>query len=129
MNNKDHDMFLKALDDLPRDIIGAKYEGAPKHPAQKKVRPKASHDIVIDLHGATKNEAVFRLRITLERARGKHRRILVITGKGNNSEDGCGVLREAVARFLDAGGSAYIREYRFASPEHGGDGAYEIITK
>jgi DNA-nicking Smr family endonuclease len=129
MDEKDREFFLKALDNLPKDVQSAKYGGLPDQPKKEPTRPKTVHDTVIDLHGVTRAEALARLRTALKRARGKNRRILVITGKGNNSEEGRGVLREAVARFLETAGAAYIREYGYASPEFGGRGAFDIKTK
>ncbi|MHB9029837.1 MAG: Smr/MutS family protein [Candidatus Latescibacterota bacterium] len=129
MDDKDRELFLKALENLPKDVQFAKYGGMPERPKKEPTRPKTVHDLVIDLHGVTRAEALARLRTVLERTRGKHRRILVITGKGNNSEEGRGVLRETVARFLETSGAAYIREYKYASPEFGGEGAFDIRTK
>lgn len=126
MDKKDRELFLKALDNLPEDLVHAKFDGAPARRPPKRSKPKAVHDIVVDLHGFTRADALARLRNVLERARGKQRRILVITGRGNNSEDGVGVLREAVARFLETEGSCYVREYGPAAPEFGGAGAFDI---
>jgi DNA-nicking Smr family endonuclease len=129
MDEKDRELFLKALKNLPRDMQLAKYGGKPGQPHKEPTCPKTVHDQVIDLHGLTRAEALTRLRNVLQRARGKNHRILVITGKGNNSEEGRGILREAVARFLETDGAPYIREYGYASPEFGGRGAFDIKTK
>ena len=129
MNEEDRELFRKALDNLPADIHSAKFGGAPPPRKPERSRPKPTHDTVLDLHGLTRTEAVARLQTTLEITKGKRRRILVITGRGNRSEDGVGVLREAVARFLETSGSRYIREYGGAAPEFGGDGAFDIVTK
>ncbi len=128
MNEEDRELFLKALDNLPANLRKAKFGGASEPRKRGRTRPKTVHDTVVDLHGVTREEAVARVQTVLARAKGKHRRILVITGRGNRSADGVGVLREAVARFLETGGACYIREYGFAAPEYGGEGAFDILT-
>ncbi len=129
MDKNDRDLFLEALEQLPKDVLHAKFDGGPECPKPKRDHPKSVHDMVIDFHGSTRIQALTRLRAVLEHAKGKKYHILVITGRGNNSEEGYSVLREAVARFLDTAGAPYIREYAYASPEFGGDGAFEILTK
>lgn len=128
MDERDRKLFLEALENLPKDLSRAKFDGAPARERPAAARPRSVHDTVLDLHGNTRETALARLRTALLRARGKGRRILVITGKGNNSEDGIGVLREAVVRFLETEGAAYIREYGVAAPGYGGDGAFDILT-
>jgi DNA-nicking Smr family endonuclease len=129
-DSNDLDLFIDALNNLPDDIITAKYDGYihPVRLRQKNI-PEAPYDKTIDLHGLTKREALVVLQSTLTHSRGKQLKILVITGKGNKSEGGRGVIREAVQNFLDKAGSLYVREYRFASHKNGGDGAIEIVTK
>ncbi len=129
MNDEDRRIFLEALENLPKDIRNAKYDGAPRsRGTARKTRSRSVYDIILDLHGNTRETALARLRNTLLRERGKYRRILIVTGRGNNSADGMGVLRDAVGRFLETEGAAFVREYGFAGPEHGGDGAYDILT-
>ena len=126
----DKELFINAINNLPDDILTAKYDGyRPRKKARRKDDPESPFDKTIDLHGLIKAEALTVLRNTLSIAKGKRRKILVITGKGNNSEGGCGVIREAVLNFLRKAGSIYIREYKFASGKNGGDGAIEILTK
>ena len=128
MNDKK--LFIEALNNLPDDILTAKYDGyLPRKKTQRKAAVESPFDKTIDLHGLTKPEALTVLRNTLSVAKGKRRKILVITGKGKNSEGGCGVIREAVLNFLSKAGSLFIREYKFASSKNGGDGAIEILTK
>jgi DNA-nicking Smr family endonuclease len=129
MNDDDRELFRKALDNLPSDIGKAKFGGALRPRKQRDSRPIAAHDAVLDLHGMTRTAAVARLNAVLERANGKRRRILVITGRGNRSEDGVGVLREAVARYLETTGAHFVREYGSAAPEFGGEGAFDIVTR
>jgi DNA-nicking Smr family endonuclease len=127
MNDSERELFLKALDDLPKDIQNAKYGTNPG--TEKQTRPRAVHDLTVDLHGFTRDRALVRLRGVLSRAKGKHLRILIITGRGNNSEGGVGILSKAVEEFLQKSGSPFVREYGRAAPEFGGDGAFDILTK
>jgi len=126
----DMDIFLEALDNLPDDVIRAKYDGhVPHKTGQRNVNYRSAYDETLDLHGLTRREALSDLRNTLTVSKGKRLRLLVITGRGNNSEGGYGVLRKAVLDYLDKAGSLYVRDYGFASAKNGGDGAIEIITK
>jgi DNA-nicking Smr family endonuclease len=127
MKDSDRELFLKALDNLPKDIQSAKYESNP--PKEKLTRPRAVHDLTIDLHGCTRDQALARLRGVLIHAKGKRFRILVITGRGNNSEGGIGILKKAVEGYLQKAGSPLVREWGIAAPEFGGEGAFEIISK
>ena len=55
------------------------------------------------------------------------RKISIITGKGLHSEDGVGVLRDAVIRVLDESGAV---SEKFSAPQSaGGSGALWIILK
>jgi len=127
----DMDMFLDAIDNLPEDVMQAKYEGnKPKRTKRcKNIHEKTPFDKTIDLHGLTKIEAISVLRNILTHAKGKRLKILVITGKGIHSQDSYGVIREAVSNFLKKVSPVYIREYKYAAQKHGGYGAFEIITK
>jgi DNA-nicking Smr family endonuclease len=127
MNDSDREMFLKAIDNLPKDIQSAKYDSSPQ--VEKTTHPRAVHDITIDLHGCTREQALSRLRSILTGSKGKHLRILLITGRGNNSEGGIGILKKTVEDFLLKSGSPFVREWGPASPEYGGGGAFEIMTK
>jgi len=132
MNDKE--LFIDAINNMPSDVMSAKYDGhnfckKPNKKGRNKATVDAPFDRTIDLHGYTKSEALAVLRNTLTSARGKRQKILVITGRGNNSEERRGVIREAAINFLEKAGSLYIRRYRFASQKNGGDGALEIFTK
>ena len=128
--SNDLDLFLDALNNMPEDILHAKYNGYVTEKGTERKKMSETHfDKTIDLHGFNKREALVVLRNTLSSSKGKRHRILVITGKGNNSDEGYGVIREAVSTYLDKAGPHYIREYKFASHKNGGDGAIEILTK
>lgn len=129
-DKSDMERFLEAIDNLPEDILSAKFDGGtPLRKPEPKRRPGSAFDETIDLHGYTKTEALIALRALLDRTKGRRLKLLVITGKGLNSEDGRGVVREAVFAYLQTAGTLYVREFGFASPKNGGDGAIEILTK
>ena len=126
----DIERFLEAIDNMPEDVMSAKYEGrapSPRKPEKKK--SSDTYDKTLDLHGKTRREAITILGTTLSRCKGKRLRLLVITGRGNNSEGGQGVLREVVLNYLQRAGSLFVREFHFAPRKKGGDGAIEILTR
>jgi len=128
--DRDRQAFLDALDSLPDDLLEAKYEGFK--PSQRKRQRKVvdtTFDRTIDLHGLTRREALLVLTDALQEAKGKSLRLLVITGRGNNSAGNRGVIRHAVKTYLVKAGALYIRDFRQASLKNGGDGAFEILTR
>lgn len=131
MDDKDErELFERALDNIPADAIRAKYGGKPPPPSKRHdKRPEKPAVIELDMHGKTRHEALVLLRRTLVREKGRGRRLLVVTGKGIHSEDGQPVIRDAIVAWLETVGTRYVREFRFAPPERGGDGAIEIVTR
>ena len=113
---------------MPDDVHSAKFDGVVREKKTHSSKPKKIFDETIDLHGMNRDEALDAIQIILRRTRGTGKKILVITGRGNNSEDGFGVLKDAVRRYLNCKGSKYIREYCQAPPKHGGDGALIVLT-
>lgn len=124
----DMDLFLEAINNMPDDVYSAKFDGVVREKKTHSSKPKKIFDETIDLHGMNKDEALDTIKTILTRSRGTGKNILVITGRGNNSEDGFGILKDAVRRYLDSKGSKYIRGYCQAPPKHGGDGALIVLT-
>lgn len=124
----DMELFLEAINNMPDDIYSAKFDGGVREKKTNSLKSRKIFDETIDLHGMSKDEALDAIKKILTRVRGTGKKILVITGRGNNSEDGFGVLRDAVRRYLNGEGSKYIREYCQAPPKHGGDGALIVLT-
>ena len=82
----------------------------------------------LDLHGDTVREAEDEVRRFLDECSANGlRKISIITGKGLHSEDGVGVLRQAVIKVLDDSG--IVSERRSAPLSAGGSGALWIILK
>lgn len=124
----DMDLFLEAINNMPDDIHSAKFDGGVREKKTHSSAPRKIFDEKIDLHGMTKEEALDTIQMRLNRARSTGKKILLITGHGINSEDGFGVIKDAVCRYLDNEGSRYIREYCHAPPKHVCVGALIVLT-
>ena len=91
--------------------------------------PNFHPEATIDLHGETADA----VELLLSRfVRGHHRRgckyLLIIHGKGLHSQDGRGVLGDAVFVALTGGGAApLVRALAPAHVQHGGSGATAIM--
>ena len=82
----------------------------------------------LDLHGDTIAQAESSVKSFLDECHQNGlRKISIITGKGLHSEDGIGVLRDAVIRILDQSGM--VSEKYSAPQSAGGSGALWIILK
>lgn len=97
---------------------------ADQRAALRRMRPQAK----LDLHGLTVAEALERAdRFLEESAERGLRKVLIIHGKGNHSEEGEGVLREAVREHLrlhPLAGETGIPERAL-----GGDGALWVAVR
>lgn len=88
-----------------------------------------SVDYQLDLHGLTRDEALAELPRFLRTARAKGQAaVLVITGKGYNS-DGGPVLQQAVAAWLRDAGRELVLEFAPAPREMGGSGAFVVFLR
>ena len=102
-------------------------EGALTRAASARFEPEAS----LDLHGRQRADAQRALGefVRAEHRRGA-RRLLVIVGKGQHSEDGVGVLGAAAVETLTAGGAApLVAALSSAHPTLGGRGALAVVLK
>ena len=122
------EIFLEAINKIPDDPYSAKFDGFETEEKQRQTKPKNTFDMTVDLHGFKKHEAIHKLKMILSKSGNSGQRILVITGRGNNSEDGIGVIRDAIRNYLECSGKKYIRSYYAAPPKYGGDGAIIIVT-
>lgn len=84
----------------------------------------------LDLHGMTQDEAHRALtRFILRMHEAGRRAVLIVTGKGTR-EDGGGVLRRAVPRWLaEPACRAVILAVSEAQPQHGGGGALYVLVR
>ncbi len=101
---------------------------------------RAGIDARLDLHGMRQDEALARLRAFLFEAHHRgHKTVLVITGKGRESDDPTtpyidtldraprGVLKRNLPRWLaEPDLRALVVSYTPASIRHGGDGAFYV---
>jgi len=93
---------------------------------QGKLKPEAS----LDLHGLTRAAAEERLRFFLQNADHQGwKTVLVITGRGLNSDDGVPVLRNEVEAFLSGEGRTQVVEWCRAPKQYGGQGALILFLK
>jgi DNA-nicking Smr family endonuclease len=91
-------------------------------------RPEAR----LDLHGQTREESLRAVERFLLRSRGDgHRTVLVIHGRGQNSEAGEPVLRPALYEWLASAAAARAGVMAFAPapPRAGGTGATVVLLR
>lgn len=83
----------------------------------------------LDLHGLTREEALYALpRFLLSAQKKGQKAVLVITGKGNHSPEEP-VLHQAVASWLRDAGRGIVLEFAPAPREMGGSGAYVVFLR
>ena len=84
----------------------------------------------IDLHGKTREEAIMTVQNFVKTSHAqRHRHILIITGKGQHSQNQEPVLKIEVTHWLKKNGHAYLKEFHDAPPRLGGSGAIWIKLK
>jgi len=126
-------LFLAALGNLDRvfhDGIDVEEQGEAQPRQLKSLgKKRVDPDDALDLHGLTRAEALQRVRFFLEKASYNGlRTVLIVTGKGKGSEGG-GVLRSAVADFLDNEGAKWVSAWGAAPRSLGGDGAVAVFLR
>lgn len=108
-----------------------KFSGPQPHPVS--TRPKRltrdfEPDLVVDLHGMVQAEALKTTRNVLAGAYNKgYDHVLLITGKGLNSEVEGGVLPKAVWQWLEVEAESFVAEFELAPPFLGGTGAILVF--
>ena len=82
----------------------------------------------LDLHGLTTVEAEKQLTSFLEASyTSQHGHVLVITGKGSHNQQGSGILRQMLPKWLARKRLAdKVVAFAPATPQHGGGGAWYI---
>ncbi len=111
-------------------LVAGKAAGLDKRTALRLKRGQLEIEATLDLHRHTQAEARAALDAFVAGAQARGLRcVLVITGKGQVSEDG-GVLRAMVPRWLDqAPNRARIVAIAHAQTRHGGAGALYVLLK
>src|SRR5579863_6434682 len=105
--------------------------GVDRRTAEKQRRGQLPIEARLDLHGLTQDEAHRALTrfISDGDARGL-RNLLIITGKGSAGDDGRGVLKAAVPRWLNEQQlRPRILSFSWAQPRHGGAGALYVLLR
>jgi DNA-nicking Smr family endonuclease len=130
-------VFMKAIESLKMDVRfrdELPEEEVPPRPAAvnrlRQLRRGAIRlDLELDLHGLTRDEAVESLEHFVKGAYNRGQKgVLVITGKGNNSE-GEPVLKSAVTSWLRVAGKNMVSEFLLAPKDMGGSGAIVVFLK
>jgi DNA-nicking Smr family endonuclease len=85
----------------------------------------------LDLHRLTREEAKPAVERFIQAARiAGHRCVLIVTGKGLNSEGGKAVLRDALGQWLTLGRTGkQVLAFCSAKPKHGGPGAVYVLLR
>jgi DNA-nicking Smr family endonuclease len=104
---------------------------SPRKPASRgvrRVKPTKGHGWVaqdrLDLHGKKVEEGLWLLNeFIVGCALRRLRQVLVVTGKGLHSEQGVGVMKQAVEQWILGSGRVYVRTYSDAPRQAGGSGA------
>ena len=108
----DLERFLRALDEIPDDVLSVKYDSNSRNVRQKRRsqrKGRTGYDLTIDLHGFTGDAALERVKGILRDAKGRRMKILVITGRGNNSEGNVPVIRDTICQYLAGAGNLLSR--------------------
>lgn len=99
--------------------------------AQKLKRGRYPVDVTVDLHGMTQAAAHKHLRAVLLGAHARRQRcVLVITGKGKNSDGAGGIIKRSVPEWLQEDPlRAVVLRAEAATPAHGGGGALYVLLR
>jgi len=124
--DEDRSLFLQALESLPANAFGKDEPEPPQQARFRKLKKgKASHEMVLDLHGMNLEEAMTELARFVGRAFShKRKSVMVITGKGLHSKGGRSVLKPHVERWILQQGRHYLKAYSEAPRAYGGRGAF-----
>ena len=88
---------------------------------------KISSDDLLDLHGATSNEALEKLQLFFDNAvKHKYKKVSIIHGKGKHSKTQA-VLYDVVRRFLEE--NKHAGRMGFEKNENGGTGTTWVMLK
>lgn len=118
--------------DIDEDkIYTARAPGVSKEMAKSLQKGEIPPNKSIDLHGMTRQEAHQEVRRTLVSVRrDNHRCLKVVTGRGQNTPDGHGVLKEALPSWLTTAPlNAHVLAIVTAPGRLGGQGAYLILIR
>ena len=112
-----------------KDLALYSKKSKPAKPVEKS--KKGITRAILDLHGKTSDEALYRIRSMLEYCdRHAIKEVLVIHGRGSHSPASDGpVLKNMVHAMLENELALVVRSYKTALPRDGGDGATVVYLK
>jgi len=112
-------------------VYTARAPGVSKEMTKRLQKGEIPPNKSIDLHGMTRQEAHQHVRRTLLAVRRDgHRCLKVVTGRGHNTPDGHGVLKEALPTWLTTAPlNAHVLALVTAPGRLGGQGAYLILLR
>lgn len=128
--DKQNDLNLNLNFVKPKEKFIGQQKSAPARSLKRKrkIRPGFQPDAEFDLHGKTKNEAIQLLKeIFRTKSNLNYKNILIITGKGLNSDQSGGILREFTWNWLKAKQNQGIESIDWAPPFLGGKGAILVF--
>ncbi len=126
MKNNFEDM-LNSYPPKPEDIKKKESKLGNTLAGQKTSIRNIPIDAVLDLHGCILEEAVKKTnKFITECRKKKHRKVLIIHGKGNHSEKD-GVLKKEIRRCLEK--NKYTGAVGHADRKNGGSGALWVILR
>lgn len=120
----------KAAERAHAALVPGKTVGLDRRLADRLKRGRLPIEATLDLHGLTQQEAHGKVQGFIARAAERGlRTVLIVTGKGR-LEEGGGVLRAALPRWLnEAPARALVLALAAARPEHGGTGALYVLLR
>ena len=127
-------VFVDTSDWNPDTISPAeKFSGKPSlprrlPPKKLKITRDFSPDDTLDLHGETRENALSKVKNAIHTSEhGSYQALLIITGKGINSQERGGVLGKAVWSWLADYQIDHPIRFQWAPPFLGGKGAILVI--
>jgi len=126
------DLDAARLSDIANDLTAAGGEyrgnGIQKSVMKKLKQGKITPEMILDLHGMSREQALAELQDFIQQCRQQQLRcVQIIHGKGYRSESGKAVLKPAVAHWLQRIND--VLAYCPALPHDGGDGAVYVLLK
>lgn len=121
---------VAASSTLPTLAPGAA-PGVDRRTAEKQRRGQLPIEARLDLHGLTQDKAHRALARFIADCESRGlRNLLIITGKGSAGDDGRGVLKAAVPRWLNERElRPRVLSFSWAQPRHGGAGALYLLLR
>lgn len=127
----DEKILAQSLESLPPVVFQEEEPAPPVFKKTKKSRLFLGRpDATLDLHGKTRDNALTLVEKFITRSHKKRlHAVLIITGKGYGSGKKGPVLNKAVRTWLEENGQAWVKDFEYAPPKHGGTGALLVYLQ